>query len=75
MQYAKQARFSVAEIAPSGTQTILSEKLSDLSPVLLSRVKNYAERQFWYEYMDHDITTEDIDYPFSHSCTISINPE
>ena len=52
MQYAKQARFIVAEIAPPGTQTILSVNLRDLSPIRLSRVKNYAERQLWYEYMD-----------------------
>jgi len=33
-------------------QSTLLVKLSELSPLLLSRVRNYTQRQLWYEYMD-----------------------
>ncbi len=51
-QFAKRTKFSIAKTASSEAQAVLSVKLSDLAPVLLSRVKNHAERQLWYEYMD-----------------------
>jgi len=51
-KYANRAKFSVDKTESSDTQAILSAKLRDLSPIQLSRVKNYAERQLWYEYMD-----------------------
>ena len=51
-KYAKRAKFSVDKTESSDTQAILSVKLRDLSPIRLSRVKNYTERQLWYEYMD-----------------------
>jgi hypothetical protein len=51
-KYAKRTRFSVDKTELSDTQAIVSVKLSDLSPILLSRVENYSERQLWYEYMD-----------------------
>jgi len=51
-KYAKRTKFSVDKTKSSDAHAILSVKLRDLSPVQLSRVKNYAERQLWYEYMD-----------------------
>ena len=51
-KYAKRTKFSVDRTESSDTQAIISVKLGDLSPIRLSRVKNYAERQLWYEYMD-----------------------
>ena len=51
-KYARRAKFSVDRTESSDTQAIISVKLGDLSPIRLSRVKNYAERQLWYEYMD-----------------------
>ena len=51
-KYAKRTKFSVDKTESSDAHAILSVKLRDLSPVQLSRVKNYAERQLWYEYMD-----------------------
>ena len=51
-KYANRATFSVDKTESSDTQAILSVKIGDLSPIQLSRVKNYAERQLWYEYMD-----------------------
>lgn len=51
-KYAKRTKFSVAKTQSSDTQAIVSVKLSELAPVRLTRVKDYAERQLWYEYMD-----------------------
>jgi len=51
-KYAKRTKLSVDKTESSDAHAILSVKLRDLSPVQLSRVKNYAERQLWYEYMD-----------------------
>ena len=51
-KYVKRTKFSVDKTELSDTQTLVSVKLSDLSPILLSRVDNYSERQLWYEYMD-----------------------
>jgi Druantia protein DruA len=51
-KYAKRTKFSVDKTESSDTQAIVSLKLSELSPILLSRVENYSERQLWYEYMD-----------------------
>jgi len=51
-KYAKRTKFSVDKTESSDTQAIVSLKLNELSPILLSRVENYSERQLWYEYMD-----------------------
>ncbi|MDP4856127.1 MAG: DUF4338 domain-containing protein [Desulfobacterales bacterium] len=51
-KYAKRTKFSVDKTESSDTQAIVSLKLSELSPILLSRVENYSERKLWYEYMD-----------------------
>jgi len=51
-KYARRAKFSVDRTESSDTQAIISVKLGDLSPIRLRRVKNYAERQLWYEYID-----------------------
>lgn len=51
-KYAKRTKFSVDKTPSSDTQAIVSVKLSELAPVRLARVKDYAERQLWYEYMD-----------------------
>lgn len=51
-KYAKRTKFSVDKTQSSDTQAIVSVKLSELAPVRLTRVKDYAERQLWYEYMD-----------------------
>lgn len=51
-QYAKRTKFSVGKTESSDKQAILSVKLRDLSPIRLSRIKNYTERQLWYEYID-----------------------
>jgi hypothetical protein len=51
-KYAKRTKLSVDKTESSDVRAILSVELSELAPVLLSRVKDYAERQLWYEYMD-----------------------
>ena len=51
-KYVKRTKFSVDKAKSLDTQAVLSVKLRDLSPVILDRVKNYAERQLWYEYVD-----------------------
>jgi hypothetical protein len=51
-KYAKRTKFSVNKTESLDTQAVLSVKLKDLSPIRLSRIKNYTERQLWYEYID-----------------------
>jgi hypothetical protein len=51
-KYARRTKFSVDKTESSDTQAIVSVKLGELAPVRLTRVKDYAERQLWYEYMD-----------------------
>ena len=51
-KYAKRTKFSVDKTESSDAHALLTVKLRDLSLILLRRVRNYAERQLWYEYMD-----------------------
>jgi hypothetical protein len=73
-KYAKRTKFSVDKTESSDIQAILSVKLRDLSPIRLSRVKNYTERQLWYEYMDR---YHYLGYrlPFGAQLRYFINPE
>ena len=51
-QYVKRTKFKINNTELSNAQAIISVKLRDLSPIYLSRVCNYADRQLWYEYME-----------------------
>lgn len=51
-QYTRRIKPDVVRTRRTDSQSTLSVKLSELSPLLLSRVQNYSQRQLWYEYMD-----------------------
>ncbi|MBC2745180.1 MAG: DUF4338 domain-containing protein, partial [Desulfosarcina sp.] len=52
IQNTKRIKPNVDRTRRTDRQSTLSVKLSELSPLLLSRVHNYSQRQLWYEYMD-----------------------
>ena len=49
---AKGTKTNVHRTEQSDRQAIISVKLSELSPIVLSRVKTKEQRQLWYEYID-----------------------
>lgn len=51
-QYRKSTKVAVPRTTRADTQAPLSVKLSELSPISLSRVKTKEKRQLWYEYID-----------------------
>ena len=51
-QYIKRLKGLIEITKRTACQAPLSVNVSALSPVLLSRVCNFAQRQLWYEYMD-----------------------
>jgi hypothetical protein len=51
-QYIKRLKGFIEITKRTACQPPLSAKVGELSPVLLSRVSNFAQRQLWYEYMD-----------------------
>jgi hypothetical protein len=51
-QNRKPTKASVPRTTQADTQPSISEKLSKLSPISLSRVKTKEHRQLWYEYVD-----------------------
>ena len=51
-QYAKGTKTFVQRTVQADRQAIISVKLSELSPILLRRVKTTKQRQLWYEYID-----------------------
>ena len=51
-QYRKPTKAAVPRTELADTQPSISEKLSKLSPISLSRVKTKEHRQLWYEYVD-----------------------
>ena len=51
-QYKKPTKAAVPRTAQADTQPSISEKLSKLSPISLSRIKTKEHRQLWYEYVD-----------------------
>ena len=51
-QYAKLTKADVHRTELADTQATISVKLSELSPILLTRVKTREQRQLWYEYID-----------------------
>jgi hypothetical protein len=50
--YAKRTNFTINKTDSTNPRSRISVELRDLSPVLLSRVCTWAERQLWYEYVD-----------------------
>ena len=51
-QNRKPTKAAVPRTAQADTQAPISAKLSELSPISLSRVKTKEQRQLWYEYVD-----------------------
>ncbi len=51
-QYTKQIKPTAGMTLRTDSQSMLSSKLSELSPIVLARVQDHAQRQLWYEYMD-----------------------
>ena len=51
-QHAKESKTNVPRTAQTDRQAIISVKLSELSPIVLNRVKTKAQRDLWYEYID-----------------------
>lgn len=51
-QYRKRTETKVHKTTKADWQASISAKLSELSPLLLSRVKTQKQRQLWYEYVD-----------------------
>ena len=51
-QYAERAKTNVRKIEQADTQAIISVKLSELSPIFLTRVKTKEQRELWYGYVD-----------------------
>ena len=52
IQFVSQTKPNIGRTRRTDCQSTLSVKLSELTPLLLYRVQNYAQRQLWYEYMD-----------------------
>jgi len=52
IQFISQTKLRVDRTRRTDCQSTLSVKLSELTPLLLYRVRNYAQRRLWYEYMD-----------------------
>ncbi len=50
--YAKGTKTNVPRTEQADRQAIISVKLSELSPIVLSRVKTKEQRDLWYEYID-----------------------
>jgi hypothetical protein len=51
-KYIRLTQPSVDHTRRTDCQPIISAKLSALTPLWLNRVRNYAQRRLWYEYMD-----------------------
>ena len=51
-KYARRVKLNIRRTRRTDSQSPLSVKLCELSPLLLNRVQNYMQRQLWYEYMD-----------------------
>jgi len=51
-EYAKREKTKVYRIKQADAQSIISVKLSELSPILLTRVKTKEQRDLWYGYVD-----------------------
>lgn len=51
-QYANDAKINIPRTEQANTQTAISVKLNELSPILLTRVQAKEHRQLWYEYVD-----------------------
>ena len=48
----KRAKKKVYHIEQTDTQAIISVKLSELSPIFLTRIKTKEQRELWYGYVD-----------------------
>ena len=51
-QYTKQTKPTAGRTTRTDSQSTLSTKLSELSPIVLTRVQNHSQRQLWCEYVD-----------------------
>ena len=51
-QYTRQTKPTADRTRRTDSQSTLSTKLSELSPIVLTRVRNYPQRQLWCEYVD-----------------------
>lgn len=52
IQFAKRCQISIQRTERTDFQSIISGKLSQMSPIALHRVKDNRQRRLWYEYMD-----------------------
>jgi hypothetical protein len=51
-QYTKQTKPTAGRTKRTDSQSKISTKLSELSPIVLNRVRDYPQRQLWCEYVD-----------------------
>jgi len=51
-QYANDGKINIPRTERTDARTAISGKLNELSPILLTRVKNKEHRRLWYEYVD-----------------------
>ena len=52
IQYTRQTKPTADRTERTDSQSTLSSKLSELSPIVLTRVRNSSQRQLWCEYVD-----------------------
>lgn len=52
IQYIKQKKPTVGRTGRTDRPSTISTTLSELSPIVLTRVRNYDQRQLWCEYVD-----------------------
>ena len=52
IQYIKQTKPTAHRTGRTDSQSTISSKLSELSPIVLTRVRNSAQRRLWCEYVD-----------------------
>ncbi len=52
IQYTKQIKPTADRTKRTDSQSKISTKLSELSPIVLNRVRDYPQRQLWCEYVD-----------------------
>ena len=52
IQYIRQTKPTVHRTGRTDSQSTISTKLSELSPILLTRVRNSSQRRLWCEYVD-----------------------
>jgi Druantia protein DruA len=51
-QFARRTQSVIDKTSRTRSESVLSEKLSELAPLSLKRVRTHGQRQLWYEYVD-----------------------